>query len=90
LSILGFAYKERPQAFEKVLEIGGRRRRYFGRSQQEIISSGRSTHPKKIPGAPFWVMTNADTRQKCDMLRQTLRVLGYSDDDIRAADNAVF
>ena len=90
LAILEFVYQQDPKAFEKVLEIGGRRRKYFGRSRQEIVSSGTSTHPRQIPRAPYWVMTNADTRQKCEMLRLGLKTLGYSEEDARAADGAVY
>ena len=90
LGILGFAYKEDPARFEKVIEIWGRSRKYFGRSREEIEKSGTSTHPRPIPGSEYWVMTNADTRQKCDMLKRALKVLGYSAEDIQAADNAIF
>lgn len=89
LAILAFAHKQDPGAFANVLRIDGRSRKYFGRSKEEITNSGTSTHPKQIPGTPYWVMTNADTSQKRDMLKQALRVMGYSADDIRAADSVV-
>lgn len=89
LAILGFIHGQDPKAFEKVLQIEGRSRKYFGRTFQEILNSGTSTHPKQIPGSDYWVMTNADNGQKRDMLRQALKVLGYSADDIRAADDAI-
>ncbi len=90
LAILRFAYEQDPPGFERVLQVGGRKRKYFARSRQEIERSGTSTHPRQIPGSDYWVMTNADTRQKGDMLREALKLLGYSDDDIRTADTAVF
>ena len=90
LLILSFAYRQNPAKFEKVLEISGRSRKYFGRSREEIDNSGTSTHPRPVPGSEYWVMTNADTRQKCDMLRKALKVLGYPAEDIRVADNVIF
>lgn len=90
LRILGFACREDPAKFERVLDISGRRRKYFGRSREEVEKSGTSTHPRPIPGSTYWAMTNADTRQKCDMLKGALEVLGYSAEDIRAAGKAVF
>jgi negative modulator of initiation of replication len=88
LAVLGFIHERDPKAFEKVLQFDGRSRKYFARSRQEITSSGTSTHPKQIPGSDYWVMTNADTGQKRDMLRQVLKTLGYAGDDIRAAADA--
>lgn len=89
LAILGFIHEQDPKAFEKVLQIGGRTRKYFGRSRQDIAGAGTSTHPRQIPGCDYWVMTNADTNQKRDMLRQVLKLLGYVPDDVRAADDAL-
>lgn len=89
LFILGFAHKQDPTGFQRVLQLGGRRRKYFGRSQQEIEQSGKSTHPREISGTGYWAMTNADTQQKAEILRKALGVLGYSDEDIRAAEESM-
>lgn len=89
LQILSIVHKDDPTKFTRVLEISGRRRKYFGRSREEIEKSGKSTHPQLIPASRYWAMTNADTRQKCDLLRRVLEDLGYSADDIRAVDEAV-
>lgn len=78
LAILGWAYEQQPEEFEKVLSIQGRDRLYFAKSEQEITRSGRSTQPKKIPDSPYWVMTNSPTRQKADLIRQVLKLLGFS------------
>jgi negative modulator of initiation of replication len=78
LQILGFAFKQEPDSFEKILAFPtGRTRVYFARSKEEIERSGKSTHPKRIPGAPFWALTNTDTPQKRDILSTTLKTLGY-------------
>ena len=89
LHILGFAFQEDPAKFEKLLEISGRRRKYFGRSKEDIEQSGRNPHPRPIYGSGYWAMTNADTRLKRDILRRALEVLGYSPDEIRTAVQAL-
>lgn len=89
LSLLSAAYKDKGADFEKVLALTGRRRKYFGRSSEEIEKSGTSTHPRQIPDSPYWALTNADTDQKREMLTGALRVLGYSSDDIEAAVQSV-
>lgn len=89
LALLSFAHQQSPSAFDRVLQISGRRRMYFARSYSEIDDSGTSTHPKQIPDTDFWAMTNADTFQKRDILRKALRVLGFADADIRAASRVI-
>lgn len=90
LKILGFAYQQDPTDFHKVLQLSGRHRKYFAGSREEVAKSGTSTHPRRIPGSEYWVLTNAATHYKCGILRRTLKILGYSDDDIKAADAAVY
>lgn len=85
LFFLGWAYADKKVAFEKILAIRGRDRRYFAKSREEIEKSGNSTQPRKIPGSPFWVMTNSPTPQKKQMLRDALNLLGYSPEAINAA-----
>jgi negative modulator of initiation of replication len=85
LFFLSYAYAERKAVFEKVLAIQGRDRKYFGKSREEIEKSGASTQPRNIPGSPYWVMTNSPTHQKKQMLRDALKLLGYSDAGVNAA-----
>jgi negative modulator of initiation of replication len=89
LAILGFAFREKPAKFAKVLEVSGRSRKYFASSREEIEISGASTHPHPIPGSPFWAMTNADTTQKKEMLSKALQVLEYSPEEIQASTTAI-
>lgn len=89
LLILLIVHNQDPIEFQKVLQLKGRRRKYFGRSQQEIEQSGTSTHPREIGGTGYWAMTNADTQQKAEMLRKTLEILSYPSEDIRAAEEAL-
>jgi negative modulator of initiation of replication len=90
LGILSFAYKQKSEAFERVLSLpGGRSRKLFGRSQQEVENSGTSTHPKQIPGTPYWVLTNSDTLHKRDTLMAVLRALDYGSEVVSEAGESL-
>lgn len=79
LRILSFAYRQKPESFERLLSIPPRRHRViFARSREEIEASGKSTDPQPIPDSPYWVSTNSDTPQKREELRTALLTLGYS------------
>jgi negative modulator of initiation of replication len=83
LYILSAAYKLKPDAFEKVLLIQGRGRRYFAKSEMEIKNSGKSTQPRNITGTEYWVMTNSPTPQKQELLGRVLRLLGFSQSAVK-------
>lgn len=89
LDILAAAHDLKPGLFEKVLSIQGRNRRYFAKSEAEIASSGNSTQPRNIPGTDYWVMTNSPTTQKREMLKEALRVLGFSPHAVKDAVAAI-
>ncbi|WP_404399403.1 replication initiation regulator SeqA [Idiomarina seosinensis] len=81
LYILSMLYRSHPEQFDKVLALRGRDRQYFGRSQDELLTSGNSTNPKAIPGSPYWVVTNNNTTKKKSMLTQVAEKLGYNATD---------
>lgn len=83
LRLLGFLAQMHGEDFERVLEVRGRNRLYFGRSRSEIAETGKSLHPQQIPGTDYWAMTNADTAQKQDIAGEVMKVLGYPNDVIR-------
>lgn len=85
LRIFKEVYAQKKQDFGKVLQIKGRNRAYFARSEQEILKSGKSTQPREIEGTGFWVMTNSPTQQKQQMVREVLEMLGYSPAAVKAA-----
>lgn len=89
LYFLGVAFSQKKSDFEKVLEIQGRDRKYFAKSEEEVEKSGNSTQPRNIPGTSYWVMTNSPTAQKRQMLRDALKLLGYSDAAISAATSTI-
>ncbi|MTJ02856.1 replication initiation regulator SeqA [Idiomarina piscisalsi] len=81
LYILSMLYKSHTDRFAEVLDIRGRDRQYFARSEDALLSTGNSTNPKQIPDAPFWVITNTNTTKKKSMLTQVAKALGYSSAD---------
>ena len=89
LQILGEAAKQKPDTFENVLTIQGRDRKYFAKTQEDIVKSGASTQPKQIPGTEYWVMTNSPTHQKSSMLQQALDVVGFSNKASEAAAKTI-
>jgi negative modulator of initiation of replication len=78
LAILGEVHRRSPQDFHRVLSVQGRKRSYFGRSREELATSGRNVEPRQIPGSSFWVMTNASTSYKKRVLREAMAARGYS------------
>jgi negative modulator of initiation of replication len=79
LLILSALAKTHPTQFVAVLDIKGRDRQYFGRSETELLQSGSSTNPKAIPQTDFWVMTNSNTTRKKMMLTEVALALGYTE-----------
>jgi len=81
LYILSMLYRCHPAEFSHVLNIRGRDRQYFARSEDALLTSGNSTNPKLIPDSPFWVITNTNTTKKKAMLTQVAEKLGYDSVD---------
>ena len=77
LAILAELHRRHDSAFEQIEEVAGRKRRYFGKSPEEIEASGRSLEPRKIPGSGYWAMTNASTDYKREILADVLQRFGY-------------
>ncbi|RZQ57052.1 replication initiation negative regulator SeqA [Pseudidiomarina tainanensis] len=78
LYILSMLYKCHSKKFDAVLQISGRDRQYFAKTEAELEASGTSTNPKQIPDAPYYVVTNNNTTRKKSMLTQVALELGYS------------
>lgn len=89
LYIFAAAYKLKPAEFEKLLGMKGWNRIYFARTREEIEKSGSSTQPRQIPGTSYWALTNSQTRNKRQQLRESLTAMGFSDAAIQAAVNAL-
>lgn len=90
MKILHEVHKQKgPEEFSKVLAIQGRNRSYFAKSKEEILRSGRSTQPREVFKTGFWVMTNSPTQQKREMVRDVLKLLGYSSEAVKAGAAAI-
>lgn len=89
LFLLSSLYRRDPEGFEKVLNLSGRSRKYFGRNSEELERSGNSVFPKRIPDSPYWVVTNSDTQKKCRVLQDAMRLLAYSEGAINQVINAL-
>ncbi len=89
LFILAYLYRRDSKGFENVLNLSGRRRRYFGRSSEDLAKYGRSVFPKRIPDSPYWVVTNNDTAKKRQVLADAMRLLAYKEAAINAVINAL-
>lgn len=87
LELLGWLGQNHAEdAFEeKLLAVQGRTRLYFARTAGEIYDSGNSTHPHQIPGLDLWAMTNAATRQKCEIVMKVMDMLGHDSGEISMA-----
>ena len=89
LRIFREIYSQRPKDFHKVLEIRGRDRLYFAKSEAEILKSGTSTQPREIEGTGYWVMTNSTTRMKQQLVNDVLTKFDYSESAIEAAAKVI-
>jgi len=85
MSILSFLYRRHPEKFDKLefYRRKGGRRVNFSKDINKIEESGNSTLPKRIPGSPFFVLTNLDNNSKRSILSDILPTFGYSHSDIR-------
>jgi negative modulator of initiation of replication len=89
LYVLSCVHKRDPEQFKKVLAISGKRRKYFALSSKELRESGSSVFPKQVPNSPIWVITNNDTPKKKRMIRDVLQLVGYSDEAVKQAVEAL-
>ncbi|WP_371185926.1 replication initiation negative regulator SeqA [Thalassotalea maritima] len=81
LLILSNLYRVHKGEFEQVLDIRGRDRLYFAKSDEALREAGSSTKPKLIPNSEYWVITNSNTTKKKRMLTDVAVALGYAASD---------
>jgi len=62
--------------------VRGHRRPYFAREEQ-VAQWVRSAQPRRIPGTPFWALTNVNTERKRKIFDRVLLALGFEDDAVR-------
>lgn len=78
LFILEALHRAHKGDFAQILDIKGRDRLYFAKSEAELLAAGSSTNPKQIPNSGYWVITNSNSTRKKLMLHEVATVLGYS------------
>lgn len=78
LFILAAFYRCHQKSFNKVLEIKGRERHYFGETAKELEASGSSIKPKQIPESHYWVVTNNNTPRKKLIITEVASALDYT------------
>jgi negative modulator of initiation of replication len=83
LAVLGWLHQAHPKQFaDMVLAFRRGSRRYFAKSEREILQSGDGITAKPIPKSPFWVLTTLDNKSKRIVLEDLLRALAYARGDI--------
>ena len=89
MCLLAFLHEQHQEDFESVLELAGRKRRYFARTPQELEETGSSVFPKLVAGSSYWVVTNTETAKKRQIVESVMRMMGYGGADIRIASSAM-
>lgn len=85
LYLLTWLYMRDPARFQIVQEVRGKRRLYFSLNPEDILQSGQSTQPRRIPGTPWYVITNNDTGKKQAILAEAMYGLRYTQQEIEEA-----
>ena len=89
MALLHFLAAKHGDGFDVVLDLTGRKRRYFALSAAELEETGQSVFPKQIAGSPYWVVTNTETAKKRQLIESVMRMLGYGASDIRIASSSL-
>jgi len=90
LFVLAWLQKFRNEDFETVVQRFYRgNRKYFAKSEKEILDSGEGISAREIPGSEFWAMTTLDNKTKRLVLEDILQALKYSAGEIDIVLDAI-
>jgi negative modulator of initiation of replication len=89
MTLLALLYEKHGDDLACILDLSGRKRRYFALSALELEETGTSVFPKQIAGSPYWAVTNIETAKKRQIIESILRMLAYSGPDVRIAVSAI-
>ena len=89
MTLLTLLYEKHGDDFACILDLSGRKRRYFALSARELEDTGTSVFPRQIAGSPYWAVTNLETAKKRQVIESILRMLAYAGPDIRIAVSAI-
>lgn len=77
------------QDFHRISNIRGAQRVYFSQSENEIVNSGNATQPRKIDGTRWYAMTNNDSANKREILKQVMCLFHYPAEDVDRVTSAI-
>jgi hypothetical protein len=79
--VLSHLYQRSPVAFDKAAPtVKGTKRVYFGRTAEEVFSTGSSNTPMRIPGSPWFVTVNNPFDRKAAIVERVMLHMGFSAD----------
>jgi hypothetical protein len=92
LSILAQLLKAKPKKFAEVApRLHGRDRVYFGRSREEVETTGSSNKAESIPDSAWWASVDNDRERKRTILTKLMRAVGgFSEDYIHIISQAPY
>jgi hypothetical protein len=79
--ILSHLYQRAPVAFDRAAPtVRGTKRVYFGRTANEVSSTGSSNTPMRIPDSPWFVTVNNPFDRKAAIVQRVMLHMGFSPD----------
>ncbi|KLN96225.1 replication initiation negative regulator SeqA [Moellerella wisconsensis] len=76
--ILSTLYRLDAASFAAATEsMHGRTRIYFAGDEQTLLSAGKQSKPRHIPGTPYWVITNTNTGRKRNMVELIMQEMRF-------------
>lgn len=89
LAVLAMVFQEHRDEFDRIRKISGTQRIYFSKSETEIANAGNATQPHRIPGTPWFALTNNDTPNKLRLIDEVMRLFRYPIGDINRIKRAI-
>ena len=87
--VLRFLCTDKPQEFAKLNGFRRGSRIQISTDRNAIEKSGRNTHPQRLEGTPYWVLSNHSTGRKRAILSHILRLLRYDSEVISSVMKAI-
>jgi negative regulator of replication initiation len=79
LNVLALLYKRKRREFEDAApRVRGSHRIYFAKDRCAISATGNSNSAVQIPGTPWFVSSNNDSRRKKQILSELMHKMGFS------------
>jgi len=78
LAMLSWLHNQHQEKFAGLPSLSFGSRKYFGRSEREILDTAPGTKAKQIPNSEYWVMVTFSNDDKKKLLRRVMRFFGYA------------